>query len=148
MAHVLPQDIVVATFNGLVDWEAATIDADLVMTNTTADTETEAATIGDITTIDICDATGCTRQDVTSPSVSADDVDNEMVWTCDNLVFTGLSGDATRDIQGVIFRYYVDGSTGDLFMLFDDFTADVTSAATQITVPAPAEGFLNIGQPA
>jgi len=148
MASVLYQNALAATFENTIDWETDNLDARLLMTNTTADTEPDATTVAGITTLDEANATSYAKEDVTTPAVSADDTDNEMVWTSDNWVWSGLGGDATRDYQGALLVKYVDGSTGDIPLLFVDFTADVTKAATQVTAPAPAEGFLNIGQPA
>jgi len=147
MASVVFQNALLKTFEGDLDWETANLDALLLMTNTTADTNPDADTCADLT-LDEADATGYNHEDITSPAVSADDADNEMVWTSDNWVWSGLSGDATRDYQGALVVQYVDGGNGDIPMLFVDFDSDVTSAATQVTAPAPAEGFLNIGQPA
>jgi hypothetical protein len=151
MASVLYQNGLVGTFENTIDWETDNLDALLLMTNTTADTQPDATTVAGITTLDESDATDYAHEDVTNPAVSADDGDDEMVWTSDNWVWgdgTALGGDATRDYQGALLVKYVDGSTGDIPLLFVDFSADVTSAATQVTAPAPAEGFLNIGQPA
>lgn len=150
MASVLFQNALMATFENTIDWETDNLDALLLMTNTTADTNPDADTCADLT-LDESDATDYAHEDVTNPAVSADDVDDEMVFTSDNWVWgdgTALGGDATRDYQGALLVKFVDGGNGDIPLLFVDFTADVTSAATQVTAPAPAEGFLNIGQPA
>lgn len=147
MASVLYQNGLVGTFENTIDWETDDLDARLVMTNTTVDTEPTADTVDDFTTLDECDATGYAHEDITSPAVSADDVDDEMVWTSDNWVVSGLSGDGTRDYQGFLVVKYVDGGTGDIPLLFVDFDTDVPKEATQVTAPAPAEGFLNVGQP-
>jgi hypothetical protein len=151
MASKLFQNALVATFENTIDWETDNLDALLLMTNTTADTENDAATVANITTLDECDATNYAHEDVTNPAVSVDDVDDEMVWTSDNWVWgsgTPLGGDGTRDYQGALLVKYVDGATADIPLLFVDFSSDVTNAATQVTAPAPAEGYLNIGQPA
>src|SRR5574343_413490 len=147
MASVVFQNGLMKTFEGDVDWETGNLDALLLMTNTTADTNPDADTCADLT-LDECDATGYAHEDITSPAVSADDTDNEMVWTSDNWVWSGLSGDGTGDYQGALVVLYVDGGDADIPLLFVDFSSDITSAATQVTAPAPAEGFLNIGQPA
>ncbi len=147
MASVLFQNALLKTFEGDLDWETDNLDARLLMTNTTADTNPDADTCADLT-LDESDATGYSIEDITTPAVSADDTDDEMVWTSDNFVWSGLSGDATRDYQGALVVKYVDGGNGDIPMLFVDFSSDITSAATQVTAPAPGEGFLNIGQPA
>lgn len=150
MASVLYQNAVMATFENTIDWETDNLDALLLMNNTTCDTQPDETTVLGFTTLDESDATDYAHEDVTNPAASADDTDNEMVWTSDNWVWgsgTALGGDATRDYQGALLVKYVDGGTADIPLLFVDFTSDVTSAATQVTAPAPAEGFLNIGQP-
>lgn len=147
MASVLFQNAMMLTFQNTLDWETDNLDALLLMNSTTADTQPEADTVADITTLSESDAGSYVHEDITNPALSADDVDDEMVWTSDNWVWSGLGGDASNDYQGSLVVKYVDGATGDVPMLFVDFTADVTLAATQVTAPAPAEGFLNIGQP-
>jgi hypothetical protein len=148
MASVLFQNALTKTFQGDLDWETANLDALLLMNTTTADTQPEADTVAGITTLAESDASGYAHEDVTNPACSADDVDNEFVWTSDNWVWSGLGGDASAPYQGSLLVQFVDGSTGDIPMMFVDFSADVTNAATQVTAPAPTEGFLNIGQPA
>jgi hypothetical protein len=138
----------VGTFENTIDWETDNLDALLLMNTTTADTEHDVTTVLGITTLAESDATGYAHEDITNPAVTADDTDNEMVWDSDNWVWSGLSGDATNDYQGALVVKWVDGGTSDIPLLFVDFTADVTSAATQVTAPSPAEGFLNVGQPA
>lgn len=145
---VLYQNAMVRIFENTLDMETDNLDALLLMNTTEADTDHDASTVADLSPLGESDATGYASEDVTNPAVTADDTDNEMVWTSDNWVWSGLGGDASNDYQGGLLVAYVDGGTGDYPILFVDFTADVTSAATQVTAPAPAEGFLNIGQPA
>lgn len=150
MANVVFQNAIAATFEGDLDWETATLHALLLMTNTNADSP--ASSVADTNaalTLDECNATGYTEETVTTPAVSIDDTDYEMEWTSDDWVFAGLSGDATRDYEGALLIKYVDGSTGDIPMIFVDFTTNVLKEATQVTVPPHAtEGFFNVGQPA
>ena len=148
MASNIFQIALVGTFENTIDWETDNLDALLLMTNTTADTDIDADTVDGITTLDESDATDYAHEDITTPAVSVDDTDDEMVWTSDNWVWSGLGGDATRDYQGALIVKYVDGGTGDIPLFFSDFASDITSAATQVTATAPAEGYLNIGQPA
>ena len=147
MASVLFQNALALTFENTLDWETDNLDARLLMTNTTADTEPDAATVLGITTLDECDATGYAIDDITTPAITAVDASDLMKFASDNFVFSGLSGDATRDYQGVLIVKYVDGGTGDIPLMFIDFTADIPKAATQVTVPCPATGWLTIGQP-
>lgn len=148
MASVLFQNALLSTFNKLRDWDTDNLDARLLMTNTTVDTEPDKDTVAGFTTLDQCDATGYAIEDITTPAISADDIDMEFVWSSDDWAWGGLSGDASRAYQGALVVFWVDGGTGDIPVLFVDFTADVVAAATQVTAPCPAEGWLNIGQPA
>lgn len=118
----------------------------LLMTNTTADTEVDSITsISSFTTLDECDATGYARVALSGEAVTADNTDDEGVFDATDASFTGLSGDATRDIQGALIYKYVDGTAGnDKPLFFIDFTADIPSTATQIDVPFAAEGILNL----
>lgn len=147
MASVVFQNALLLTFGGSMDWDTDNFDARLLMTNTTADTNPDADTCAALT-LDECDATGYSIEDITTPAISADDTNDELQWDSDDWVWSGLSGDGTRDYQGALVVKYVDGANADIPLFFVDFTADVVKEATQVTAPGPAEGFLNIGQPA
>lgn len=148
MSSVIYQNGISKAFEGDLDWETANLDVRLLMTDTSADTDVDADTVDDITTLDECDATGYAHEDVTTPAITVDDTDNEVVFSSDNWVWPGLSGDATRDYKGALLVLYVDGGAGDIPLIFVDFTADVPKEATQVTAPVPDEGWFNIGQPA
>jgi len=124
------------------------IRARLLMTNTTADTEKDAiVNIADLTTVDVCDATGYADVALANEAVAADDPNDRAEFDADNISFTGLGGDATRDVQGCLIYEYVDGTdANDIVLFFIDFTADIPSSATQIDVPFDAEGILQAAQ--
>jgi hypothetical protein len=147
MASVVFQNAVMSTFEGDIDWETDNLDARLLMTNTTADTNPDADTCADLT-LDESDDGSYAHEDVTSPAVSADDANDRMVFTSDPWVWAALDGDGTRDYQGALLVKYVDGANADIPLLFVDFTSDVPKEATQVTATDPGDGFLNIGQPA
>jgi hypothetical protein len=54
-----------AILNGNIDWDANDLRALLVMTNTTADTETDVQFISDFTTLDEMDGTNYVRKQLT-----------------------------------------------------------------------------------
>lgn len=120
------------------------IRARLVMTNTTCDTENDGvANLDDFTTIDPADATGYADVALTTEATSKDDANDRGEIDADNVVFSGLSGDATRDYQGVLLYEYVDGTdANDIPVVFIDFASDIAAAATQVTVPWDAEGII------
>ena len=148
MASAIPNSALVRLLTGDIDLNNDDIRARLCMTNTTCDTEVDAINdLADYTTIDIADATGYADVALASEAVAADDANNRAEFDADNISFTGLSGDATRDYQGVLLYKYVDGTNAnDLPLCFIDFTADIPSTATQVDVPWDAEGILQAAQ--
>lgn len=148
MASVIYNEARRAIFAGEMDLNAADIRARLCMNTTTCDTENAGVVeLVDFTLIDVADATGYADIDMASLAVNKDDANNRSEFDAADLVFSGLSGDATRDYQGVLLYVYVDGTnTNDKAIAFIDFTADIPAAATQVTVPWNAEGILQATQ--
>jgi hypothetical protein len=120
------------------------IRAILCMTNTTADSVYSANLTG--LTVDESDATGYSRITMTTETVTADTGNNRVEFDADNLSFSGMSGDATRNYQGVLIYKHVDGTAGnDIPLFFVNFTnAPVTSTATQVDVTWDVEGIFRI----
>ena len=118
----------------------------LVMTNTTCDTENDAIQqLADYTTIDPSDATGYADVVLAGSAVAVDDANDRAEFDANDVVFSGLSGNATRDYQGVVLYDRIDGTNAnDLAQVFIDFTADITKFATSVTVPWNAEGILQL----
>jgi hypothetical protein len=148
MASRIYNEALRAIAAGEIDLNAADIRARLCMTNTTCDTENDAVVeLEDFTTIDVCDATGYADIDMEGLAVNKDDPNDRAEFDATDLVFSGLSGDATRDAQGVLLYVYVDGTAAnDKAVAFIDFTADIPAAATQVTVPWNAEGIIQFAQ--
>lgn len=135
---------------GVYDLDGDDIRARLVMTDTTCDTENDGIEqLVDFTAIDVADATGYSDIDMDGLAVNLDDGNNRAEFDANDLVFSGLSGNATRDYQGVLLYKRVDGTnTNDLAIAFIDFTADVPKEATQVTVPWDEQGILQFAQAA
>ena len=149
MASAIPNSAKAYLINGTIDLNSHDIRARLCMTNTTCDTEVDAITdLADYTTIDVCDATGYADVALDTETVTANDGDNRADFdTAADIVFSGLSGDATRDYQGILLYKYVDGTNAnDLPLCFIDFTADVPKEATQVTVPSSTTNLLQVTQ--
>ena len=146
MASAIPNSAKVRLMNGGIDLDTDDIRARLCMNTTTCDTEVDAINdLADYTLIDVSDATGYADVALTSEAVAADDANNRAEFDATDASFTGLSGDATRDYQGVLIYKYVDGTnTNDIPICFIDFTADVPKTATQVDIPWDAEGILQL----
>lgn len=148
MASVVYNEALRAIAAGEIDLNAADIRARLLMTDTTADTEKDGiVNIADLTTVDIADATGYADVDMDGLAVNKDDPNDRAEFDANDAVFSGLSGDATRDYQGVLLYVYVDGTdANDKVIAFIDFTSDIPKEATQVTVPWDTEGILQFSQ--
>jgi len=146
MASVIYNEAKAGFVNGTIDWDSDDIRCALLMTNTTADSQNDDIhDLADFITLDECDATGYSRQALSNEVVRIDDENDRAELDADNASFSGLSGDATRDIQGVLIYKHVDGTAAnDLAIAFIDFTSDVPSTATQIDIPWDAEGILQL----
>jgi len=149
MASKIPNSALANIINGTIDLNTSDIRARLVMTNTTCDTEIDAITnLSDYTTIDVADATGYADQALDTETVTANDTNDRADFdTATNIVFSGLSGDATRDYQGCLLYKYVDGTdANDIPLLYIDFSSTIAKEATQVTVPSSTTNILQVSQ--
>jgi len=146
MASAIPNSAKVRLLNGGIDLDTDDIRARLCMTTTTCDTEIDAINdLADYSLIDVSDATGYADVALASEAVAADDANDRAEFDATNASFAGLSGDATRDYQGVLIYLYVDGTdANDLPIAFIDFTTDIPKTATQVDIPWSAEGILQL----
>lgn len=101
-------DIVAGNFTSSADLRLMA-----VMSNTTCDTETDAQTLSDFTTIDECDGVGYAQLDLASVAV-AYDATNDRLWVdaADGDLDGGGDSVAvsTRQVTGVVVYRYVDGT--------------------------------------
>lgn len=149
MASKIPNSALANILNGTIDLDTSDIRARLVMTNTTCDTEIDAIdNLSDYTTIDESDATGYADVALTGETVVANDTDNRADFdTASNIVFTGLSGDATRNYQGILLYKYVDGTdANDIPLAFVEFTSAIAKESTQVTIPSSTTNLLQATQ--
>ena len=133
--------------DGSIDLDTHDIRVALLMTNTTADTDKDAINfVANIGTLDECDATGYARVALASEAVNTDDANDRAEFDATDVSFTGLSGNATRAIQGALILKFVTNDSDNIPIAFIDFTADIPATATQIDIPWNAEGILQIAQ--
>lgn len=146
MASVFYNSAKVGFADGSIDWDTDDIRCALLMTNTTADSENDGiANLDDFTTLDECDATSYARQQLANEAVNLDDTNDRAELDADDVTFSGLGGDASRDAQGVLIYKHVDGTAAnDVPIAFIDFASDIPSTATSISIPWNAEGILQL----
>lgn len=147
MASVVYNEFKRANAAGEIDLNADDIRCRLVMTNTTCDSENDAiVNIADFATVDASDATDYADVALANEAVNKDDANDRAEFDADDVSFTGLGGDATRDYQGVLLYKYVDGTdANDLVIAFIEFSNQpLSKSATQVDVPWDAEGILQL----
>ncbi len=146
MASAVPNSAKALLINGGLDLNSNDIRARLVMTNTTCDTEVDAInTLSNYTTIDPCNATGYADVALGSEAVNTDDTNNRAEFDANDVSFSGLGGDASRAIQGVLLYKYVDGTNAnDIPIAFIEFSSTIPATATQVDIPWNVEGILQL----
>lgn len=104
--------------SGLLDVIEAGLDIRtiLVMTNTDADTNRAAATIGAFVTLDEMDGANYARQTTDNQTRTLVPANNRTEFNHDVLVFSNL-GAGTRQVAGMIYYHHVtnDGNSVPLF---------------------------------
>jgi len=93
---------------GALNFLTADIRLLLCMTNTTADTDMDANTIGAFATLDECDAPGYTAGGValTGETVAEDAAGNRAYFDANDASFANLAA-GTRQIQGMLLYRFV-----------------------------------------
>lgn len=99
-----------AILAGEIDLASDDIRILLVMTNTTADTDRDVATIGAIGTLDEFDGSGYSRKTLASKTVAADNANDRGEFDAADISWNAVQA-GTRDIAGiVVYRHVTDDS--------------------------------------
>jgi hypothetical protein len=132
------------------DWDApGDVRAILVMTNTTADTETTADFVADFTTLDECDATGYARVALTTEAIVEDVGNDRIELSAAAISFGSPSADATRQVQAVILYEHVTNDADSYVIAYYDTVSSgpafpFTVNGGSITITPNAEGLIQI----
>jgi hypothetical protein len=129
---------------GDLDFDTVDLRVKLVMTNTTTDTEQDAANLAAFTTIDEYDGSGYTAIDLAGISVNEDDANNRSEIDYSDGSFGATVGAGTRNWQALLYYVRVDGTNAnDYPVAYIDVTAaNGNGGAVNLTVNA--EGLLQI----
>lgn len=103
-----------AILAGEIDLDTAGDDVRLllVMSNTTADTTEDAATITGLGTLDEMDGSGYARQALAGEAVTADNANDRGEFDANDTQFASVSA-GTRQVVGAVLYKHVDGTPGN-----------------------------------
>ena len=116
----------------------------LVMTNTTADTDQDAATISAITTLDEFNGSGYISPGLalSGETVQQQDVNDRSIFTASNLTFSTL-GAGTRQIQGAVLFKFISGTATSMPVAFIDSGGfPITANGGDIAIQWNAAGII------
>lgn len=117
--------------------------ARLLMTNTTADTENNKATLSAYTTIDSFDGSGASNVALTTEAANLDSGNNRIELDADDVAF-GALGNGTRQIQGVLIYFHVTNDADSIPFVFIQFSSNVNPGGATLTVAWDAQGIVQL----
>ena len=128
--------------DGTSNWLTSDYRARLLMTNTTADTENNKATLSAYTTIDTFDGAGATNNfALTTEAVNVDSGNNRVELDAADCAF-GALGNGTRDIQGVLIFDFNTNDADSVPAFFIQFASNVSPGGATLTIQWNAEGIV------
>jgi len=144
MANFWYLEGLLALFNGEIDLANDTLRALLVMTNTTADTDTAAQFVGDVGTLDEHDGLNYARQTVVQ-SAPAIDVPNSRVEMAATASVWSALGVGTRDAQAaILFKFVTNDADSPLLVYFDSGGFPFGASGADFTLNWNAEGAVQL----
>ena len=120
---------------GEIDLNADDIRVQLMMTNTTCDTENDAiVNLADFTTLDEMDGAGYVVKALANEAVNKDDTNDRAEFDADDLTWSSLSN-GTRDVAGALVYKHVDGTdANDIVIAWVEFAAPVAPGGGDLTI--------------
>jgi len=134
MASVIYNVFKAELLKGNMDLDGGTFKADLLMTNTTCDTENDGIdTNTEFTTPDVCDGANYVTKTLSTLTVTTVDASDLAKWVADDLTWTAL-GAGTRQIQGVLIYKYISNFASSVPIAFIQFSSNKTADGSNFTV--------------
>lgn len=147
MASVVYNEFKRASAAGEIDLDTGGDDIriQLLMTNTTADTENDGiVNINDFTTLDEMDGANYVVKALANEVVNKDDTNDRAEFDADDVTYTAL-GNGTRAIQGALLYKHVDGTdANDLVIAFIEFSSTQNPGGSDFTIQWNSEGILQL----
>lgn len=143
MASVIYTPAKSKLLSGDLDLNGHDIRAKLVMTNTTVDTQEDAALFSEFTTIDTFDGSGYSDKALANETVTPDTSGNLGKFDADDVTWSALPA-GTRNVQGVLIYRFVDGAGNDVPICFIEFASVKTPDGSDFVIVWNASGILNL----
>lgn len=130
--------------SGTLVWGTADVRAMLVMTNTTVDTEVDAANLAAFTTLDEYNGSGYSRPALASEVVNTDTTNHRAELDAADFTFGTAVGAGSRQAQGMLIYVRVDGTNANDYPVAYIDTGGFPFAGTgsPVTVTVDAEALL------
>lgn len=144
MANFIYNEAKRAIAEGEIDFGSGGTDirALLVMTNTTADTETNANTISGFTTLDEMNGANYARISLSSEVVNEDVANNRAEFDAADITWSAL-GAGTRQVQALIIYKHVGADSSNVPIAFIDTGGfPFTANGGNVTIQWNAEGIV------
>ena len=119
MADFVYTESLADLMSGDIDLDTHDIRCRLVMTNTTADTDEDAATWAAFSVPDEMDGANYAAVALTTEAVTADTANDRGKFDADDVTFSSL-GVGTRNVLAVVVVKYVDGGNADIPIFYID----------------------------
>jgi hypothetical protein len=129
---------------GDLDFDTADLRVKLCMSNTTADTDQDAATISAITTLDEYNGSGYTALNLAGVTVTEDAANNRSEIDYSDGAFGATVGAGTRNIVGMLYYVRVDGTTANDYPVAWKDVTPFAGNGGPINLAVAAEGLLQI----
>ena len=130
--------------DGTSNWLTSDYRVRLLMTNTTADTENNKATLSAYTTIDTFDGAGATNNlALANEAVNVDAANNRIEMDADDAAF-GALGNGTRQIQGALIFDFNTNDADSVPFCFIEFSSTVNPGGATLTIQWNAEGIVQL----
>jgi hypothetical protein len=126
---------------GEIDWDAHTIKAVLVMTNSTADTEEDKLLMNAFTTLDEYDGSSYARVSLASKAVASDTGNNRAELDCADFTFSGI-GAGTRLIEGLLIYKHVSADSDSIPLAWIDNFSNFNGNGGDATFVVGGDGLV------
>lgn len=126
------------------DFDTVDLRGKLCMSNTTADTEQDAAVMADITTLDEYDGSGYSELDFAGITVTEDDANNRSEIHVDAGTFGSTVAAGTRSIVGLLYYVRVDGTDANDYPVAWKDLSTFNGNGGAINFTENAEGILQV----
>lgn len=130
--------------HGTLDLDSDTLKVALVMTNTTADTEKDKATLSGFTTLDRGDGTNYADKTLASVTDTEDNTNHRAYIDCADVTWSAL-GAGTRNYQGaVVYKFVTDDTDSIPVAYIDSGGFPFAGNGGDVTMQINAAGLLRL----